>query len=180
MLVYLKKQIINCLFKNKEKDIDNGEYLSRLNRIIDDIMFFIIESLHRILPMIFLLFFIAFYMLYSNPLIGITLIINIIAVILVFITRIKKQIEKSNNESTAYHDTSKSMNNIINNVETILLTNNEQKYKDELANDTKKHMNNLNKILLFNNDSNFIASVITLICFSVIIYVIFKNISLKK
>ena len=71
------------------------------------------------------------------------------------------------------------MNNIINN-ETILLTNNEQKYKDELANDTKKHMNNLNKILLFNNDSNFIASVITLICFSVIIYVIFKNISLKK
>ena len=55
-----KKQIINCLFKNKEKDIDNGEYLSRLNRIIDDIMFFIIESLHRILPMIFLLFFIAF------------------------------------------------------------------------------------------------------------------------
>ena len=105
--------------------------------------------------------------------------INIIACVVIFLFRQKTAINATIKESISYHFANKSMNNVMDNVENILLNNNDEKYKNNLVNDTKKHSTNYKNIIGINNNTNLFANSITILLFGIVVYILFKKLKIS-
>ena len=120
------------LFKNEEKDIDNGEYISRMNRIIEHITTYFSLTVDIILIYFIQIFTIAIYIFSQNLLIGFILMLGIILSLTILWLQTKHIIKNALIESDNFHQKSKNLNDIVNNMENILLNNQSEKYLKKL------------------------------------------------
>ena len=165
--------------KNEEKDIDNGEYISRMNRIIEHITTYFSLTVDIILIYFIQIFTIAIYIFSQNLLIGFILMLGITLLTILWL-QTKHIIKNALIESDNFHQKSKNLNDIVNNMENILLNNQSEKYLKKIDHDNNDYGKALKQTVIINRNTAFYIGLINSILFFVILYISYQNIRKNK
>jgi len=178
---FLRKLLINDIFnKSGEKNIDNGEYISRVLKLVDLIFNFFIDILEEITPSIIVMLITNIYFYTIDYRIGLCMTVCICILFLLIYMLGDKVYKIALNEAKQVHQRTVTVNDAVENVETIIVNNEVESFNKRIDKENESMYDLTSTVVKSTRDLKLYIDIVCVVTIMVLLFLSVSGVKNKR